>query len=206
MSEAKTASGWWQTLPGMLTGLAAVLTAVGGLIAVLHQSGYVGKDSPRHATAAPHTPPNPASPAAAPDVAVPPATVAPPVASATEVPAGQANTVRAGHYLFKLLKTEQTPYSTGKDGRPQKLAVRLFIRITDTMGMSDYVDRTTIRLSADGAELIPENSISVAVYERASAETEALFIVPADASSLTVLLGRQQDGVATLPLHLNGSH
>jgi hypothetical protein len=37
MSESKTgASGsWWATLPGILTGIAAIITAVGGLITVL---------------------------------------------------------------------------------------------------------------------------------------------------------------------------
>lgn len=70
------------------------------------------------------------------------------------------------------------------------------------MGMSDYVDRQTIRLSVDGAELMPENPINFAVYDRQSVETEALFIVPADASTIALLLGRPEDAVARLPLSL----
>ncbi|MFC0668528.1 hypothetical protein ACFSKY_13535 [Azotobacter chroococcum] len=47
MSEQKTGTSWWQTLPGVLTGIAAVITAVGGMIAVIYQSGFLGKEVPR---------------------------------------------------------------------------------------------------------------------------------------------------------------
>lgn len=63
------------------------------------------------------------------------------------------------------------------------------------MGVSDYVDRTTVRLSVDGAVLIPENSINLAVYGRQSVETEAVFVIPADASAIALLLGRPGDAV-----------
>lgn len=43
MSDQPTsAKGFWQTVPGILTGLAAVLTAIGGLFAVLLQIGIIG--------------------------------------------------------------------------------------------------------------------------------------------------------------------
>jgi hypothetical protein len=37
MSEAESRPGFWQTLPGILTGIAAVVTAVTGLVAALVQ-------------------------------------------------------------------------------------------------------------------------------------------------------------------------
>ncbi|MCI0563537.1 MAG: hypothetical protein MN733_34105 [Nitrososphaera sp.] len=33
---------FWTTLPGILTGLAAVITAIGGIIAILYQAGVIG--------------------------------------------------------------------------------------------------------------------------------------------------------------------
>lgn len=36
------ARSWWATLPGILTALAAIITAVGGLLAVLGQQGVLG--------------------------------------------------------------------------------------------------------------------------------------------------------------------
>lgn len=34
---------WWQTLPGILTGLAAFITALSGLVALLYQNGFLDK-------------------------------------------------------------------------------------------------------------------------------------------------------------------
>jgi len=46
MNERKTGTPWWQTLPGVLTGMAAVITAVGGVITVMYQSGLFDKQTP----------------------------------------------------------------------------------------------------------------------------------------------------------------
>ena len=37
--------GWWQTLPGLLTAGAAVITAFGGLLVAIHQSGFFDRSS-----------------------------------------------------------------------------------------------------------------------------------------------------------------
>ena len=41
MSDTKSPS-WWHTVPGMLTGAAAVITAVSGLMLALSQAGWLG--------------------------------------------------------------------------------------------------------------------------------------------------------------------
>ncbi len=43
MPEEEKARSWWQTLPGILTGTAAVIAAIGGLVGVLHQYGMFGR-------------------------------------------------------------------------------------------------------------------------------------------------------------------
>jgi hypothetical protein len=43
MSEPQKAASWWQTVPGVLTALAAVLTAASGLAALLFQHGVLGE-------------------------------------------------------------------------------------------------------------------------------------------------------------------
>lgn len=57
-SETPAPSGkpqsWWQTLPGILTGLAGIVTAAAGLLAVLSQTGVLAKkDGPAVAAAEP---------------------------------------------------------------------------------------------------------------------------------------------------------
>lgn len=38
----KGKTSWWQTVPGILTATAAIITAVAGLIVTLHQAGMLG--------------------------------------------------------------------------------------------------------------------------------------------------------------------
>lgn len=194
MSDEKPATSWWQTLPGVLTGIAAVITAVGGLVAVVHQSGLFGREAPRPASTGPR-PQNQVVASAS------PAPAEAPKGDARQP--GEPGQVRAGHYVFKVLATSVEPYAGEQSGGARKLALRLSIRVTDVIGTSDYVDGNTIRLSVDGAEQMPANSINVPVYERQSAETQALFVVPSDASAIALLLGRREDAVARLPLALD---
>lgn len=42
MTEPQKSSSWWQTVPGVLTALAALITALSGLVALLFQYGVLG--------------------------------------------------------------------------------------------------------------------------------------------------------------------
>jgi serine/threonine-protein kinase len=43
MNEPQKPQSWWHTLPGVLTAIAAVITAITGLAALLFQSGVLGR-------------------------------------------------------------------------------------------------------------------------------------------------------------------
>src|SRR5437867_12738946 len=45
MGEKPESTGWWQTLPGILTATAGILTAIGCLIVAFHQAGFLRHDS-----------------------------------------------------------------------------------------------------------------------------------------------------------------
>ncbi|MBC7377891.1 MAG: hypothetical protein H7346_10745 [Burkholderiaceae bacterium] len=46
-AELVTAESWWQTVPGTLTALSGVFTAVAGLLVALNQTGFFGlKETP----------------------------------------------------------------------------------------------------------------------------------------------------------------
>jgi hypothetical protein len=192
MTDPKKAS-WWQTLPGVLTGVAALITAIVGLLALLAQQGMLGR---KEAVIGPL----PSQLSA--DAGASPAGTGETSASPAPVLPGAKDEVRAGHYVFRLLDMKVEPYATGADGKPTSVALRLSIRVTDVMGVTDYVDRLTIRLAVDGAELIPENSINLAVMEKQAVVTEALFIVPADARRVELLVGRASDATARIPLEI----
>lgn len=75
MSESPKPASWWQTLPGILTALAAIITALSGFVALLFQHGVLGPKSGPKAEASAQIVPN---------VAASPVTVKP--SSAASVP------------------------------------------------------------------------------------------------------------------------
>jgi hypothetical protein len=64
MSDAEKSRGWWQTLPGIITGLTAIVTALAGLVVAIQQTGWFGARTPRDVTRAPVS--TPAAPSSAP--------------------------------------------------------------------------------------------------------------------------------------------
>lgn len=40
MAEVPKSQSWWQTLPGILTAIAAIITAIAGLVVALYQAGF----------------------------------------------------------------------------------------------------------------------------------------------------------------------
>jgi hypothetical protein len=80
MSEGD--KSWWTTMPGLLTALAAIITAVGGLVAALGQTGVFGgkSASPAAASAAAPVEPVAARPADPPALAQPAAALPSPAA------------------------------------------------------------------------------------------------------------------------------
>jgi hypothetical protein len=72
MAEEPKLHSWWQTLPGILTATAGIITALTGLLVVLYNAGVFepdAKDRPSTYTASPVTEPdaNPAQPGTTPD-------------------------------------------------------------------------------------------------------------------------------------------
>lgn len=64
MPENQKPQSWWQTLPGILTAMAGVITAIATLIGVLSQSGmFDDKTTPQPQVAQPAAPAVPAPPA-----------------------------------------------------------------------------------------------------------------------------------------------
>jgi len=82
MAEEQDPQSWWRTLPGTLTALAGVITAVATLIGVLSQSGVFDREA-KSATrpVAPVSSPAASSPAASAPATSAPATSAPAVSA-----------------------------------------------------------------------------------------------------------------------------
>ena len=89
MADESPKQSFWTTLPGILTGMAAVLTAAGGIILGLHQSGTLGsKESHREATSTVSEPA--AGTSSLPGSTTPPANAQPAIAQPEAAPAKNA--------------------------------------------------------------------------------------------------------------------
>jgi hypothetical protein len=81
--EPNKSTSWWATLPGIITATAALVTATGGLIAVLYQQGIMGSKVAAAAGQA-------QAKSAADTIASTAASTAPPAATSTPAPVAKA--------------------------------------------------------------------------------------------------------------------
>ena len=81
---ATTGKSFWQTAPGVITAVAALITALGGVLGILVQNGMIGGTNERRTQAVAHTPVAGDSPR------VPEASITQPTNSSTLIPWAKA--------------------------------------------------------------------------------------------------------------------
>ena len=111
--------------------------------------------------------------------------------------------VQAGHFTYKLLKTNLKQYSVGPDGKPSKWALECSIRITDVMGLSDHFGGDAFRLLADGVEIPIANNLFAVIDPNRTADIDTLFIIPADVDRVELIVGRSNDATAKIPIPIS---
>ena len=174
MEENLKPQKWWQTVPGVLTATAAIITAVTGLIIALHQ-GRVFDTAP---TPAPHaqindskspaTPKTPTVPGGASDAAMPSATD-----QAIQMPDGHAVTISFNGYKFQytILSAQR------KRLPPDKYLLRFRIHVwTDFIGGMLFVS-DSFRLNAGDLRIKPANNLVEAVSRDETKEGDIEFEV-----------------------------
>ncbi len=115
--KPRSGGSFWTTGPGILTGVAALITAIGGLIAALHSAGLLGSGTtPPPAGVA--SPPAAVATAPAQDLASPRAAQPAPPGGAgpggclvtyfRQIPGGRVLTLEAGTRDFQLIGPDQS--------------------------------------------------------------------------------------------------
>jgi hypothetical protein len=201
MSEEAKPRNWWHTLPGVLTGVAAVVTALAGLLAALMQTGWVGGSKPTPAPqAAGSTPPAPAAAAPAATLETPrtaPRASEAPRAHAVALPAQRD--YKLGPAVFKatftLLKAEVVPQTA------EKSALHIRLRMTNhDRNDKNFWDRS-FRLLVDGVPVAPEGGLNELVPGDAAKEGEVIFPIPRGTASGTLRI-TYYDNSTDIPLTL----
>jgi hypothetical protein len=204
MSDEEAKKSWWHTLPGLLTGITATITALAGLLVAINQTGWF-KDS---------TPEPPAVEAmVAPSAAVPsttgsdnPASNTPATVSMSDskavIASGQPSVelpslrdYRFGDLVFSVLAGSIAPRTT------ETATLALNIRLLNNSKYPSNFWDSQFRLIVDGIPRAPDSNLNKVVNGNSADEGQVTFVVPKNVSAaqLRLIVGEEQTDI---PLQL----
>jgi hypothetical protein len=179
---------WWQTLPGLLTAGAAIITAIGGLLVAIHQTGLFDRSPQPPALTQGKSRPTEAERAAVSVTAVD--TAAKPITLPENIE------VRSGQAVFKLLSARLYPYS------PRSVLVRFTVRMTNNDRVPANFWVASFRLAADGSLQSPANDLDEVVSAQSAKEGDVEFVIPANVSTVGLQMGDVGDGKPAIAINL----
>ncbi|MEQ1602035.1 MAG: hypothetical protein ABL885_09740 [Methylophilaceae bacterium] len=192
MSEAEGIKSWWATFPGVLTAIAGVITATGGFLLALNQTGLLGSKSSeaKSVTVAPESgistvaTASGTTPSAASDARAV-------VAENSHSPAAGAhqasNVVKLGKLTYTLLSAHAEPLNS------EKWVLKLSIRLMNDAGSLVLLWDEGFRLKMDGVPRAPISNLYKAVNSRSAEEGEVVFQVPYAARNLELVIGEKEE-------------
>jgi hypothetical protein len=235
MSQKKPKSPhWYQTLPGVMTALAAIITAATGLLVALNQAGLIGVQSqstnqPRSnrpaisaATELPNPPPTFTSVAAS----APTITPVPPVAgisTPTTAPDPIAPTeptatppVSSGTLEYPITLAAGAEATAGDSvfkimaaqierSNDEQLVLNITLRVVNNGPSTDNFWDRSARLIIDGVPLAPFEAPNEIVDAHASKQAPFLFEIPDNVPAATLQVGQVGQETAKIPLDLTAA-
>jgi len=173
MSDNRSATpSWWQTIPGMLTGLAAVITAVTGLIVAFNHTGNRSEQVPPSSSSVSGGT-SPASPAASPAPSRAPGAV--PAAGrpqAIALPALNRVTLAGGAAVITILSAQVEPLDL------DRRALKFVVRYTNAGRYPANFWSASYRLIVADVPRAPTNFLDEVVDGDSAKEGEVVFEVP----------------------------
>lgn len=200
MSEEPGSKIWWQTIPGILTATAGVVTAVAGLIVTLHQAGFfeaekekvpqvqndiVKPPKVKVTESLVGTTPNATKPSSIGETA--PYSVT--LSGDTEIRVGQA--------VYKILSARLDRYA------PNKLSLKLEVRMTNNDRYDANFWAASFRLLVDGVLQAPVNDLNELVAGHSAKEGSVEFVIPDSTTDIGLQIGEVGEGAPTIPIALN---
>jgi hypothetical protein len=186
MGDQSKSQSWWQTLPGILTATAAIMTGLTGLIAALYQSGLVGRSdqstAPPYSTAPKSTG---KSAEAAPPAADSDPTPASPAARDIEMPDGRMVTMLDGTGL----KFQYTVVSAQREQlSPEKHLLHLRVRVWTNAPGGVNLWSDSFRLKVGDARLKPINFLDELAARDETKEGDVDFEVDGSARETVLVI------------------
>jgi len=191
MDEQLKPKSWWETIPGIVTAIATVITAIAGLILALNQAGLIGQhsgDSPSNKVVENR------SASTRPEKDVPSGAVEQqPIsrAATSDKPSdlkaeiiSLPDKIKVGPVLYQLSSGQIHDYSEGK-----KL-FKFHLRVINTEATYGYnISGDNFRVYLDDIPISPNDFPIEVVDFESSKEGDVSFVLPADARLFRLQLG-----------------
>jgi hypothetical protein len=187
--------GWWQTLPGLLTAGAGIITALTGLLLALHQTGLFNRSAPTQAQIASQQAGGSPTQLEAGGGA---ASHAAGVTASRPVSLPQITEVRSGQAVYKLLAARVDPYSL------DKVSVHFTVRMTNNGSYPANFWGDSFRLSVNGTLQAPDNTLNELLPANSAKEGAVEFVIPANTTTIGLQMGDVGDGKPAIPITLPG--
>jgi len=196
MDDQPRSTTWWQTLPGILTAVAALLTAVGGLILAFHQAGLFDRSSQKSDPLRSETVKSSAM------TADPSKTSGSTKISPTDPTAPNSLTlpadteVRAGDLVYKILGARLDRYAPGK------VSLKFDVRMTNNGRFPANFWGDSFRLRVDGVPRAPDNSLNELVAANSAKEGAVEFVIPDTTTDVGLQVGEVGESAPAIPIAL----
>lgn len=185
--------GWWQTLPGLLTAGAAIITALGGLLVAIHQTGLFDR-SPQSSAQTQSRPSTDSSHPGETQIVSTPAATGDSASRPLALPG--MTEVRSGQSVYKLLSARLEPYSF------DKVSVHFSVRMTNNSRFTANFWADSFRLWVDGSVQAPINSLNEIISSNSVMDGDLEFVIPASASTVGLQMGDVGEGKPMIPIDL----
>ncbi len=200
---AENSKHWWETVGGIMTAIAALISAVAALIVALHTSRP--PESPSSVTAAPIGTSNRSN--------------APKTAEETIRTPGEPRTSVAARPAHPVALPETREYVLGPEGRTARyelqeavissstseadiLRIRVrFANLSDNANSRMYFQSSSFQLVIDERRLSPKENFNYTVLAKKDRQEDVLFFISKGVTHATLKIGNSVDGV-DVPLDL----
>ena len=183
---------WWQTVPGILTGIAAIITAATGLLVVLNRSTPARlEDATRSSQSA-----SAATPAGS---AVQSGSQAGGAATAAQsIALPTLNQVRFadGEAVIKILSAEIEPIDS------ERRSLKFVVRHTNTSRYPENFWSASYRLIVEDVPRAPTNLLDEVVDGNSAKEGEVVFQVPVSVKAVVLQISNPGNDKNRIPLSL----
>jgi hypothetical protein len=195
VADEDKSKSWWHTLPGVITSVAAAITAVAGLIAAVKQTGWLESGSVK-ATAVATAPPSTAPTSNSGPVTTGTQSVAVEVAETSVIAGSNSFAVNlpavrdyrmqrldgTNKAIFTVLKAELL----ARNADTKLLKVRVRVLNEDRYPMNFWGD--SFRLVIDGAPRQPDQSPNEVLPPNAAQDADLIFAVPREVQRVKLRL------------------